>query len=121
MKTFLSIIGFVLAVLLVVAGCGLIVAWLYYWFAGMFALGAAWLGAPWWASLIVLILISSIVRPSVLVFAIAGFFGTMSVLGWPWYFSLAVYAPTIALMFVAAISTAAIAVFALITSTFSRR
>jgi hypothetical protein len=112
MKSFLSFLGLILTALLVVAVIGVMGLWVYWWFLGLFTLGAMWFSLPYWATFIVIVLIAWLVRPAFLVLALTGFIGWTWSLNWHWYTGLAVYLPTIAILLTSFISVLAIGIVA---------
>lgn len=104
---------FLLLVVAVIGGVGtVLVMWVYWWCSGMIDTMHIWLGMPGWLTICLAIAIALFLRPGMLILAIFGFIGWVSVLHYNWITGLLVYAPTIAFLFVSFIATLVIAVLA---------
>ena len=108
MKGFLSLLGLIAGAALVCGAVFLVGFWVYWWFLGMFTLGAQWFSLPYWATFLVVVLVAVIVRPALLLLALTGFVGWTWSLNWHWYTGLAVYLPTVAFMLVSFFSVVVI-------------
>lgn len=109
MKNFLALIA---AAIAICAGVAFVAFWVYWWMTGMFAICAAWVGLPWWGTLIAVIITWVLAPASALIFAIIGFVGWTWTLDWHWYTGLLVYLPTIAVVLGSFISAIALSIIA---------
>ena len=118
MKSFLSLLGLIGGALLALAGLGLVAFWIYWWFLGLFTLGATWFNLPYWVTFIAIFSVALVARPVFVLFTIVGFVGWVWALHWPWYTGMAIYLPTVAILFIGFISTVVVAAVALIAQLF---
>ena len=106
MKSFLSFLGLIATAALVCGVIFLVGFWVYWWFLGMFTLGATWFSLPYWVTFLIVVLVAVIVQPAMLLLAITGFVGWTWSLNWHWYTGLMVYLPTVAFIFISFIGVA---------------
>ena len=118
MKTFLSLLGLIFGALIVLACIGLVVFWIYWWFLGLFTLGATWFNLPYWGTFIAIFSVALVARHIFVIFTVIGLVGWIWVLNWHWYTGIAVYLPTIATLFISFIITIVVAAFALVVQLF---
>lgn len=112
MKDFLSLLGFGIGVLLILIGFGIVVLWVYWWFLGLFTLGATWFNLPYWGTFIAIAFVAVAARSLFVLFTIVGFVGWVWVLNWHWFTGMMVYLPTVVILFT---SFASVTILAIIT------
>ncbi len=106
---FLSVLGVILVVSLCVAVVAAVLGVIALWWYGIIMSLMVWTGAPLWGMFLISLMIFALFFLSNLVrfiLTIFGFFGTLFILNWAWYWSFLLYLPVLSILF----STTALAV-----------
>lgn len=106
---FLSVLGVLLVLSLCAAAVVAVLGVITLWWYGIFMSLMVWTGAPLWGMILIGLVIGVLFFASNLVrfiLTIFGFFGTLFILDWAWYWSFLLYLPALSILF----STTALAI-----------
>lgn len=106
---------------LMLVGMAAVAFVIYLWFHGVCQSALVmWGWNPVMTTVIAILIAFFVQKPGMIAMAIYGFVGTVWWLNWPWYGSLALYLPSLAVVFSAALVTIFLGLVALMLETFER-
>lgn len=119
MRDVLSLLGYAVAFLAILAGAAAVLAVIFFWWYGIIA-GFQSFGIPMIVSFIgMAIAFFSFPKIAAPILAIFGLYAGIVILEWHWFLTTALYATTLTLLFTTMVIGAIISVFAFVLETLS--